>query len=116
MTSQISPRAVFFGVVQLILGHDDLEEPLVSEGVERSRVSGERPHRGQKILKHGMVGIALVGLDERLNAGQGLVAPHLVQEHPEDPAPLVIGDSRVAGPFAVIFTSGRSESACRLLP
>ena len=56
---------------------------------------------GQEVLEHGVVGVAVIGLDEGLDAGQGPVAAHVVQEHPEDPAPLVVGHGRVAGPFAV---------------
>ena len=72
----------------------------MSERVEGGRVGRERAHRGQEILEHRVVGVAVVGLDERLDAGQGFLAPHLVQEHPENPAPLVVGHGRIAGPFA----------------
>ena len=87
-------------LAQPIFGNDDLEKPLVSERVEGGRVGREGPHRGQEVLQHRVVGVAVIGLDERLDAGQGLLAPHLVQEHPEDPAPLVVGHRRIAGPFA----------------
>ncbi len=72
----------------------------MSECVEGSRIGREGTHRGQEVLQHRVVGVAVISLDERLHAGQGLLAPHLVQEHPEDPAPLVVSHRRIARSFA----------------
>ena len=80
-------------------------------------IGGERPHHGQEVLEHGVIGIAVVGLEERLDAGQGPVAAHVIQQHPEDPAALVVDRRGVAGPIALSsLTRGRSVSACRDLP
>ena len=98
--SSLAPCGGLLRFAETVFGNDHLEEPLVSEGVEGRRIGRERAHRGQEVLEHGMVGIAVIGLDERLHARQRPVAAHLVQEHPEDPAPLVVGHGRIAGPFA----------------
>ncbi len=116
VTFHPSPSRVFFGSVQAILGQDDLEKPLSCELIEGRRIRSERPHDLEKILEHGVIAIAVVGLDERLQALQGSLASHVIEQHPEDPSALVVGHGRVAGlrPPS-IFTSGRSESGCRFL-
>ena len=53
-----------------------------------------------------MIGVSMVGLDEGLKTLQGPIAAHLIQQHPEDPAPLVVSHGVVAIAAAIDLDEG----------
>ena len=83
-------------VAQSVFRHDDVEEPLLDECVVGRFVLGESTHGRDEVLQHGIIRAVLVLADELFETGQRLLASHLPQEHPKDPASLVVGHRRIA--------------------
>ena len=64
------PACGLLRIMEPIFGNDNLEEPLMCERVKSGRIKGEGPHRGQKVLQHRMIDIAVIGFEKCLDSGE----------------------------------------------